>query len=115
MAGVRSQALGWVGRKYLGRHLRRGLDLSSIGFLPQAALMPLHRTGMDPVPDLARLRHTTPIAKLPVGFGSRVAGVRPCRSEDGPRHGEGVQQRLHPFRRHRRCHRRRPSRWAGLR
>jgi len=61
-----------MGRKYLGRRLRHGLDLSSIGFLPQAVLMPLHRTGVDPVADLARLRRTAPIAKLPIGFGFTV-------------------------------------------
>ncbi len=72
MSGVRSHVLGWVGRKYASRRLRHGLDLSSIGFLPQAVLMPLHRTGVDPVADLALLRHTAPIAKLPIGFGFTV-------------------------------------------
>jgi len=72
VSAVRSQALGWVGRKYLARRTRRGLDLSKLGFLPGAALMPLHRTGVDPVADLARLRNTAPIAKLPLGFGFTV-------------------------------------------
>jgi len=72
VAGVRSHVRGWVGRKYLGRRLRHSLDLSSIGFLPQAVLMPLHRTGVDPFADLARLRRTAPIAKLPIGFGFTV-------------------------------------------
>ena len=34
--------------------------------------MPLYRTGVDPVADLARLRNTAPIAKLPIGFGFTV-------------------------------------------
>jgi len=72
VSAVRSQALGWAGRKYLARRTRRGLDLSKLGFLPGAALMPLHRTGVDPVADLARLRRTAPIAKLPLGFGFTV-------------------------------------------
>jgi len=49
VSAVRSQALGWAGRKYLARRTRHGLDLSKLGFLPGAALMPLHRTGVDPV------------------------------------------------------------------
>lgn len=69
VSAVRSQALGWVGRKYLARRTRHGLDLSKLGC---AALMPLHRTGVDPVADLARLRRTAPIAKLPLGFGFTV-------------------------------------------
>ncbi len=72
VSAVRSQALGWAGRKYLARRTRHGLDLSKLGFLPGAALMPLHRTGVDPVADLARLRRTAPIAKLPLGFGFTV-------------------------------------------
>jgi len=72
VSAVRSQALGWAGRKYLARRTRHGLDLSKLGFLPGAALMPLHRTGVDPVADLARLRRTAPIAELPLGFGFTV-------------------------------------------
>jgi cytochrome P450 len=37
--------------------------------IPEPALMPLKRDGLDPVAELGQLRATTPIAKLPVGFG----------------------------------------------
>ncbi|MCI2422728.1 cytochrome P450 [Saccharopolyspora sp. K220] len=40
--------------------------------MPDAALMPLQRNGLDPVPDLGRTREETPISKLPVPFGANV-------------------------------------------
>lgn len=41
-------------------------------FLPRAVLMPLRRTGLDPVPELGRQREREPVSKLPVPFGLNV-------------------------------------------
>jgi cytochrome P450 len=67
----RSRILAWVGRRYLARTQKQGIDLSTISFLPDAALMPLKRDGLDPVPALGKLRVTEPISrlKLPLGVG----------------------------------------------
>jgi cytochrome P450 len=40
--------------------------------IPEPALMPLRRDGLDPVADLGRMREETPVTKLPVPFGVNV-------------------------------------------
>jgi cytochrome P450 len=37
--------------------------------IPEPALMPLRRDGLDPVPDLAELRAKEPVSKLPMPYG----------------------------------------------
>ncbi|MEC3976081.1 cytochrome P450 [Amycolatopsis sp. H20-H5] len=69
MSTIRSRVLAWVGRRYLARQQKNGFDLSKISFLPEAALMPLKRDGLDPVPDLRQRREEAPIAKLDLPFG----------------------------------------------
>lgn len=49
-----------------------GLDLSTISLLPDHALMPLKRTGLDPVGELGHLREQTPISRLTLPLGARV-------------------------------------------
>jgi cytochrome P450 len=61
-----------VGRKYLARTQKNGLDLSSIAFLPDSALMPLKRSGLDPVGELGQLRVRAPVSKLKLPLGARV-------------------------------------------
>lgn len=39
--------------------------------LPDAALLPLRRTGLDPVPALGELRHREPVSELALPFGIR--------------------------------------------
>jgi cytochrome P450 len=68
----RSRVVAWVGRKYLARTQKNGLDLSSISFLPDSALMPLKRSGLDPVGELGHLRSQAPISRLKVPLGARV-------------------------------------------
>ncbi len=72
MGYLRSRILAWVGRRYLARTQKQGLDLSKISFLPDAALMPLKRDGLDPVAELGRLRAREPISKLKLPFGGGV-------------------------------------------
>lgn len=73
MNGIRSRITAWIGRRYLARAQKKGgLDLGKMSFLPDAALVPLKRDGMDPVPPLGELRRTEPISKLPLPFGPTV-------------------------------------------
>ncbi|GAA1674735.1 cytochrome P450 [Fodinicola feengrottensis] len=72
MASVRARVTGWIGRKYLSRALKKGFDPSAMSFLPDSALLPLRRDGLDPVAGLRTLREQQPISKLPIPFGMTV-------------------------------------------
>ncbi|GAA4525119.1 cytochrome P450 [Amycolatopsis samaneae] len=69
MGSIRTRVLGWVGRRYLARQQKKGFDLSKMAFLPDAALMPLKRDGLDPLPELGAKRAEAPISKLDLPFG----------------------------------------------
>ncbi|WP_370946621.1 cytochrome P450 [Amycolatopsis sp. cg5] len=69
MSNVRDRVVSWVGRKYLARKQKSGFDLSKISFLPERALMPLRRNGLDPVTELGATRAVEPISKVPLPFG----------------------------------------------
>ncbi|MFI8432202.1 cytochrome P450 [Streptomyces sp. NPDC079020] len=62
---VRSAMTTWLTRRYLARLSSQGtsLDLSK---LPDAALLPLRRDGLDPVPEIGALRDREPVSRLPV-------------------------------------------------
>jgi cytochrome P450 len=50
--------------------------------LPDKILWPLHRDGLDPVPQMARWRAERPVSRLPLPFGMRawlVTGYEPVR------------------------------------
>jgi len=64
--GIRARVVSWLGRRYLARAQKKGLDLS---VLPDSALMPLRRNGLDPVPELGAARGDAPVSKLPLPFG----------------------------------------------
>ncbi|MCF6428655.1 cytochrome P450 [Amycolatopsis tucumanensis] len=64
--GLRARVVSWVGRRYLARAQKKGFDLS---VLPDSALMPLRRDGLDPVPELGATRAEAPVSKLPLPFG----------------------------------------------
>ncbi|MFF0149628.1 cytochrome P450 [Amycolatopsis sulphurea] len=69
MGSLRSRVLAWAGRRYLARQQKRGFDLEKMALLPDAALMPLRREGLDPVHELGRRREEAPISKLDLPFG----------------------------------------------
>jgi cytochrome P450 len=69
MTTLRSRIGAWVGRKYLARTQKKGFNLAKMSFLPDAALMPLRRDGLDPVAELAAKRETEPISRIPLPFG----------------------------------------------
>ncbi|WP_199199372.1 cytochrome P450 [Amycolatopsis sp. CA-128772] len=70
MGSLRSRVLGWVGRRYLARQSKKGFDLEKMSaILPDSALLPLKRDGLDPVPAMAEQRSEAPIGKLDLPFG----------------------------------------------
>jgi cytochrome P450 len=72
MTTLRSRAISWLGRKYLARKQKKGFDLAKMSFLPDAALLPLRRTGLDPVPEVGALRDREPISRLKLPFGMKA-------------------------------------------
>ncbi|MEU5260379.1 cytochrome P450 [Amycolatopsis sp. NPDC021455] len=70
MGSLRSRVLGWVGRRYLARQTKKGFDLEKMSsFLPDSALLPLKRDGLDPVAEIGARRAAEPIGKLDLPFG----------------------------------------------
>jgi cytochrome P450 len=70
MGSLRSRVLGWVGRRYLARQTKKGFDLEKMSsFLPDSALLPLKRDGLDPVAEIGARRAEAPISKLDLPFG----------------------------------------------
>ncbi|HEY1573903.1 MAG TPA: cytochrome P450 [Pseudonocardiaceae bacterium] len=72
MTTLRSRAISWLGRKYLARKQKKGFDLAKMSFLPDAALLPLRRTGLDPVPEVGALRDREPVSRLNLPFGMKA-------------------------------------------
>jgi cytochrome P450 len=69
---MKSRVVGLVTRWYLARAQRKGFDLSKVALLPEAALLPLKRDGLDPVPELGEVRSTEPVSKIDIPFGVNV-------------------------------------------
>ncbi|MFJ1767354.1 cytochrome P450 [Amycolatopsis sp. NPDC088138] len=70
MGSLRSRVLGWVGRRYLAWQSKKGFDLEKMSsFLPDSALQPLKRDGLDPVAEIGAIRAEAPISKLDLPFG----------------------------------------------
>ncbi|MEV0493912.1 cytochrome P450 [Streptomyces atratus] len=65
---ARSAIATWVTRLYFSRLRKkgRGLDLSILSKLPDAALLPLRRDGLDPVAEIGALRDREPVSRLPI-------------------------------------------------
>src|SRR6476661_1156549 len=61
-----------VGKWFLERTMRDGLDLRKLRFLPDSITMPLKRDGLDPLPALAELRADEPVSKLATLFGKNI-------------------------------------------
>ena len=66
--GIKARIIGWLGRWYLARARRQGQELD-LSMLPEPALMPLRRTGLDPVAELGETREREPISKLTLPLG----------------------------------------------
>lgn len=65
---LRSTLTSWLTRRYFARLKKqgKGIDLSLLSKLPDGALLPLRRDGLDPVPEIGALREREPVSKLPV-------------------------------------------------
>ncbi|GAB1514812.1 cytochrome P450 [Actinophytocola sp. KF-1] len=72
MVSMRSKIMAWATRWYLARQSKKGFDLSKMALLPDSALMPLRRNGLDPVAELGATRAAAPVSKLPIPFGVNV-------------------------------------------
>jgi cytochrome P450 len=72
MVSLRSRIMAWATRLYLARASKKGFDLSKMALLPDSALMPLKRDGLDPIPELGQTRDSEPVHKLPIPFGVNV-------------------------------------------
>lgn len=68
---MRGRILQLVARLSLRLRRGRGSADALLSLLPDAALMPLRRTGLDPVPELAALRAAEPVSPLKLPFGIR--------------------------------------------
>jgi len=66
---IKSRLTSWLTRLYLARAGRRGFNLEK---LPEPALVPLRRNGLDPIEDLGDIRRREPVSRLPVPFGVNI-------------------------------------------
>jgi len=62
----------WIGSRVLNRTARKGLDLSRLRVVPRSVSMPLRRDGLDPVPELAKVREDEPVHRLTNLFGLNI-------------------------------------------
>jgi cytochrome P450 len=61
-----------LGDRLAARASRRVLDVSALRVLPRSLAMPLQRSGLDPVPELARRRQSEPVSELTRLFGRTI-------------------------------------------
>jgi cytochrome P450 len=61
-----------VGKWFLERTMKDGIDLRKLRFLPDSVTMPLKRDGLDPLPEMAVVRAAEPVKKLATMFGKGI-------------------------------------------
>ena len=71
MRGARTRIIGALARLRLGRR-RDGSTDALLSMLPDSALVPLQREGLDPVPELGQLRAVDPVSRMKLPFGLRA-------------------------------------------
>jgi cytochrome P450 len=71
MRGARARIIGALARLRLGRR-RGGSTDALLSMLPDSALVPLQRDGLDPVPELGQLRAAEPVSRMKLPFGLRA-------------------------------------------
>ena len=86
-----------VGKYVLERTMRGGVDLRKLRFLPDSVKLPFKRDGLDPVPEMAAVRETDPVAELATLFGRKVwlvSGYAEAREAlaDGPSYSNDLGQ-----------------------
>ncbi|MET0468109.1 MAG: cytochrome P450, partial [Aeromicrobium sp.] len=65
LRAIRSKVLSSVARRHVAK---RGIDLASFSFIPEPTKAPLQRIGLDPVPEMARIRSEEPLHRLDLPF-----------------------------------------------
>jgi cytochrome P450 len=70
--GIRSRVTTYIARRAFGGSGGGGFSSAKLSLLPDSALMPLKRNGLDPVDDLRRRREKAPVSRirLPLGVGA---------------------------------------------
>ncbi|HLU56240.1 MAG TPA: cytochrome P450 [Pseudonocardia sp.] len=82
MWGTRRRIIGTLARLRLGRK-RQGNTDALLSVLPDSALVPLQRDGLNPVPALGELRDREPVSRMKLPFGIRawlVTGYEEARA-----------------------------------
>jgi cytochrome P450 len=71
MRGARTRLIRTLARLRLGRRRSAGTD-ALLPMLPDSALVPLQRDGLDPVPELGQRRAEEPVSRMKLPFGIRA-------------------------------------------
>ncbi|GAA0944231.1 cytochrome P450 [Pseudonocardia zijingensis] len=71
MWGARTRIIAALARLRLGRR-RSGSTDALLSVLPDSALVPLQREGLDPVPELGARRAVEPVSRMKLPFGLRA-------------------------------------------
>jgi len=61
-----------LAKRLLERTMSNGLDLRKLRFFPDSIKIPFKRDGLDPVPELTRMRETEGVSKLTEMFGRGI-------------------------------------------
>jgi cytochrome P450 len=72
MRGVRGRVIALLARLRFGRSRAAGSTDALLSMLPESALVPLQRNGLDPVSELGRLRTHEPVSRMKLPFGLRA-------------------------------------------
>ncbi len=72
MRGARARIIRTLARLRLGRRQTHGSTDELLSMLPDSALVPLQRDGLDPVAELGRRRAQEPVSRLKLPFGLRA-------------------------------------------
>jgi cytochrome P450 len=65
---LKRRTSGLISKLVVRRIQKKGIDLSSLSFIPDETKIPLQRTGMDPLAQMADWRATEPLKKLDLPF-----------------------------------------------
>jgi cytochrome P450 len=72
MRGARARIIRTLARLRLGRRKSSGDTDALLSMLPDSALVPLQRDGLDPVAELGRRRAAEPVSRMKLPFGLRA-------------------------------------------
>jgi cytochrome P450 len=72
MRGARGRIVTFLARLLVSRRRGKGSSDALLSMLPESALVPLQRDGLDPVPDLGELRALEPVSQMKLPLGLRA-------------------------------------------